>query len=285
MDSKEKDRFAFSILAVKWIGLRYASEDRSSFVWIPQRTALVYTNWRQGEPDDYPYEHCAILQVSGYWNDYRCGVASAFICEKPGGDDLCNAGWTAFDKNCYLISSERLPWTESRLQCQSMGSDLVVIETEAENNFLEHKLSNEAWIGLNDWMYEGEWVWSDRSLASTTWQNWDYGQPDNNMFGIKDCASISADNGLWRTHSCTVHLAVICERSDQLYCDSGWKRHGNSCYLFHPGQLQQKAARQYCQHLSADLVVIDDDDENQFLNTSMDQHSWIGLADSCSDGT
>ncbi|KAK1163317.1 asialoglycoprotein receptor 1-like [Acipenser oxyrinchus oxyrinchus] len=67
----------------------------------------------------------------------------------------CPVNWVEFNGKCYYFSTDKMDWNSSRASCVSMGADLVIIESEAEqvqyckhsslnfcsNNFIENKLS------------------------------------------------------------------------------------------------------------------------------------------------
>lgn len=55
------------------------------WVWASTMETIRYTNWEQGEPNNYIgiAENCLELYLSNFkWNDIRCTHANHFICEK-----------------------------------------------------------------------------------------------------------------------------------------------------------------------------------------------------------
>lgn len=55
------------------------------WVWASTMETIRYTNWEQGEPNNYIGidEDCLELYLSNFkWNDIRCTHANHFICEK-----------------------------------------------------------------------------------------------------------------------------------------------------------------------------------------------------------
>lgn len=44
----------------------------------------------------------------------------------------CPKGWKRFKRNCYFLSTDKMSWAESEQNCTGMGSQLVVINSKAE---------------------------------------------------------------------------------------------------------------------------------------------------------
>ncbi len=44
--------------------------------------------------------------------------------------------WQAFDGSCYMLVLDGVSWMEAREACHNNNADLVVIETEEEEDFL-----------------------------------------------------------------------------------------------------------------------------------------------------
>jgi hypothetical protein len=81
----------------------------------------------------------------------------------------------------YLLA--QATWTQSEDEAISLGGHLVTISDEAENNWVYDTFSliNGApialWLGLNDQLEEGKFVWASGQTSSYT--HWSQGQPDN----------------------------------------------------------------------------------------------------------
>ncbi|KAJ4933214.1 hypothetical protein JOQ06_030049 [Pogonophryne albipinna] len=114
----------------------------------------------------------------------------------------CPEGWRKFDCSCYLLSTEKASWQQSRQNCTARGADLVIVDSDEEQIFLESMISNsqinssmingDTWIGLSD-MGSG-------------------GQPDDGG-GIfeEDCVYINPSKW-WDDLSCWKNLHWICEK-------------------------------------------------------------------------
>ncbi|XP_030268400.1 CD209 antigen-like protein C isoform X12 [Sparus aurata] len=69
------------------------------------------------------------------------------------------------------------------------------------------------------------------------------------------------------------------KKIEEKWCPNGWKRFGCSCY-FRSNQMKTwSQSRTDCQNKGADLVVINNKDENNFVSdlNNMYEESWIGL--------
>uniref|UniRef100_A0A6I8PGA0 Collectin-12 n=1 Tax=Ornithorhynchus anatinus TaxID=9258 RepID=A0A6I8PGA0_ORNAN len=68
-----------------WIGLT-DSDREGEWKWL-DGSAPEFTNWKNGQPDNWgrghgPGEDCAGLIYAGLWNDFQCEDINSFICEK-----------------------------------------------------------------------------------------------------------------------------------------------------------------------------------------------------------
>ena len=91
-----------------------------------------------------------------------------------------------FNNNSYFISApgfaNHLTWEEANLIAAQLGGHLVVIESQAENDFLTASipfeagiLDNQYWIGLRYSPMLGDFKWTNG--AAFSYSNWGFGQP------------------------------------------------------------------------------------------------------------
>ncbi|KGL85783.1 C-type lectin domain family 4 member D, partial [Tinamus guttatus] len=98
----------------------------------------------------------------------------------------CPKEWKFFQKNCYYISTDYMSWNDSKKNCTGMGSNLVVIKTEAEQVFLstwikenvKYGKRNNYFIGLSA-QKVGQWHWVDQTPFNVTAAFWRTGEPSN----------------------------------------------------------------------------------------------------------
>ncbi|KAL4217786.1 hypothetical protein ACF0H5_022524 [Mactra antiquata] len=66
-------------------------------------------------------------------------------------------------------------------------------------------------------------------------------------------------------------------------CPDGWTRFGGSCYYFGHNDVSFLDAQKYCEGFHGYLVNINDEDENKFVTSYLedlkDDRHWIGLTD------
>ncbi|XP_064782795.1 C-type lectin domain family 4 member A-like isoform X1 [Oncorhynchus masou masou] len=131
------------------------------------------------------------------------------LCERT----CCSDGWKKFECSCYFISSEEKTWEKSRQDCLERGTDLVIINSKEEQEFLFH-FKKRVWIGLTDRETEETWKWVDGTPLTTEY--WYDPQPDNaGSTGEEDCVEIHKDQSpltAWNDLSCDCKLNWICEK-------------------------------------------------------------------------
>ncbi|XP_071950819.1 C-type lectin domain family 4 member G-like [Antedon mediterranea] len=64
----------------KWIGLHRDREGR--FAWVTHERS-TYTKYAKDEPNNWKGdEDCVMMYKSGEWNDRKCNLKLAYVCEK-----------------------------------------------------------------------------------------------------------------------------------------------------------------------------------------------------------
>ncbi|XP_042308744.1 hepatic lectin-like [Sceloporus undulatus] len=122
-----------------------------------------------------------------------------------------NTQWVRFHGKCYYFSPEKATWMIAKKKCEAKQSQLVIIKSMAEQNFLQNRTNNQRyWIGLSNKNVEGEWKWLDGSDSTSGFTYWAPGKPNNSESG-EDCAHLW-NNGKWNDVYCTYPCNYICEQ-------------------------------------------------------------------------
>ncbi|XP_062841348.1 CD209 antigen-like protein E [Trichomycterus rosablanca] len=137
--------------------------------------------------------------------------------------ELCDEGWRSLGLKCYFFSTNNLNWAESRDSCVEKGGHLVIITSQAEQDFLALQINALYWMGLNDLEKEGKWMWvNNKTLDETGVKSWfqrsnQASEPDN--WRVEDpsgenCACIRQVEGEkhWVDVSCRRKEKYICEK-------------------------------------------------------------------------
>ncbi|MGH0135432.1 UNVERIFIED_CONTAM: hypothetical protein FKN15_008041 [Acipenser sinensis] len=119
----------------------------------------------------------------------------------------CPCEWTLFSGKCYYFSNENRDWKKAREFCQSQDSDLTVINSDEELNYLKGKVRVAHLVGMSDLETEGVWKWLDGSLVDG--RMWNPGEPNNR--GKEDCGEMS--NGKLNDIPCNIKQRWICEKT------------------------------------------------------------------------
>lgn len=115
----------------------------------------------------------------------------------------------------YGLSTVPDRWTTLHSDAVPLGFDLASVTSPAENGFIVGLLSpgvGNYWIGLNDVLAEGNYVWSDGGLFG--YSNWALGEPNN--LGNEDATHYFWDGQqfLWNDLSTGAQLIAIFEATN-----------------------------------------------------------------------
>ncbi len=135
---------------------------------------------------------CVDLAVS------ECGVSCP--CQS---DEIVSA-----DKSrCYFLQTSEKKWADALSACTARGTgwNLVTINDSSEESFLESRIQDDTWIGLNANAKSGNYVWS--SGQASTYRNWHRKEPD----GSGDCVYLDEKDADWHDTSCTQKYQFMCE--------------------------------------------------------------------------
>ncbi|XP_055007218.1 galactose-specific lectin nattectin-like [Boleophthalmus pectinirostris] len=145
-------------------------------------------------------------------------LATAALLTPPAvaeGDQDCADGWTKFDSHCFKFFEEQKTWTEAEKSCHSLNGNLASIHSEDENTFVVGMIVEatghlaSTWLGGNDAVLEGTWMWSDGSAWDFT--AWADSQPDN-AGGNEHNMHINFNGPYWNDAPNSVTLPYICAK-------------------------------------------------------------------------
>ncbi|XP_072020401.1 macrophage mannose receptor 1-like [Amphiura filiformis] len=225
-----------------WIGLREYTVE-GDYTWTDS-SALDYTNWNPGEPNDHNgEEQCGEVETfdDGRWNDQACGIKLAFVCKRdedstgpitnvptqpPTGN--CPQGWYKLLTKCYRIygifEADRASWLDAKDYCQNSfpgsNANLATIHNSEQQAALAVMMKAapdvDVWIGLSDSGSSGKFHWTDGSNLDYT--NWGAGQPDGVLFpgeGSGSCVEMMNEAlhpGDWNDVNCDNMNAYLCQQ-------------------------------------------------------------------------
>jgi hypothetical protein len=108
-----------------------------------------------------------------FWFTDTVGTTTAVTGTIINDDSTFN-----YNNSTYLLTNLGT-WQQAQAQAQSVGGNLVTINSQAEQDWLISTFgsSEQLWIGLTDQVTEGQFKWA--SGETSTYTNWYAGQPDN----------------------------------------------------------------------------------------------------------
>ena len=147
-------------------------------------------------------------------------AADAQVQSQPCVDGDRQAS-NAADGTCYMVFNGPLTWQAAQAQCISLGANLAIIESEAEQDMVSALAAGfvpgqpDLWLGASDLQSENSFVWVDsKPLVFSRWRS---GEPNNQGANgtDEDCTVIEGDTLAreWDDRSCSSSCPSICERA------------------------------------------------------------------------
>ncbi|XP_059155017.1 uncharacterized protein LOC131940420 isoform X2 [Physella acuta] len=115
----------------------------------------------------------------------------------------------------YEIFHTPMSWDNAEKFCSNFTRKrtLAKVSSQEELNLLNSIRTNQLWLGANDILQEGKWVWTDGTNVDMT-SLWDLDEP-NDQFGNEDCLLINY-RGTFNDVPCDMPLEFACmELNDQ----------------------------------------------------------------------
>ncbi|XP_028719362.1 C-type lectin domain family 6 member A [Peromyscus leucopus] len=152
-----------------------------------------------------------LSELHAYHSSLTCFSEGTRVSEKMWG--CCPSHWKSFGSSCYLISTNENIWSISEQKCIEMGAHLVVINTEAEQNFITQQLNRSLayFLGLSDPQGNNKWQWINNTPFSQNVRFWHPREPN---LPEERCASIVFWHPLnwgWNDVFCDSKYNSICE--------------------------------------------------------------------------
>ena len=195
---------------------------------------------------------------------------------------LANSDWTTAEENAVRM----------------LGGHVVTVDDAAENNFIKTTFADAAgsgrvWIGLNDAVTEGTFVYV--SGQAYTYTNWDTNEPNN--AGDEDYVAMYSGNGFWvdvkdlsSPGIGLVYGVVEADVNAAVYVVQGPETYDGHTYYRLNNTNWSDAESFAVNVLGGHLATVDDAAENNFIKTTFADapgsgRVWIGLNDATTEGT
>lgn len=123
----------------------------------------------------------------------------------------CPADWTKYGNSCYR-SFGSYNWDNAVQVCNQNNAHIVTINDAAENSWvINFSIAGRPWLGYNDIITEGNFVWS---YDTSSYTNWYPGEPNNTM-NAEDCVELYGNeyNATWNDIICSSGRETICEKA------------------------------------------------------------------------
>ena len=220
----------------------------------------------QAQGRDLFVNNNATVKLSGTDGIDRYGSATTL---------LPTQGYRQYNGSFYRLL-EAGTWEQAQAQSQSLGGNLVSINSQQEQDFLigEFGGAQQYWIGLTDKVTEGQFQWINGETSS--FSNWAPGEPNN--LGNEDYVSMNfGAPGKWNDSNGSSSFRGIVE-------NKFFEWNGSKYLLTGPATWEQ--AQVQAAALGGNLVTINSTAERDVLLSSFgaSESLWIGLTDKVTEG-
>ncbi|KAK6181672.1 hypothetical protein SNE40_009482 [Patella caerulea] len=126
----------------------------------------------------------------------------------------CPSGFFRHNSSCYVVPRVLVTWGQAVVYCRALNSELLTIETEDEQTFLQKEMlkhhGENFWLAATDLVVEGEWRWAN-TMSPVLLTFWKPGQPDDIHTAVDgDCVTFGTTG--WSDHHCESVQSFVCER-------------------------------------------------------------------------
>lgn len=109
-----------------------------------------------------------------------------------------------------MCNAYDVTWFVADEACRDFGAHLTSVHNAAEHNRIVSELisTDNTWLGLNDQVAEGAYVWSDGS--DFVYENWGSGEPNNDTG--EDCVEFDRNKSFrWNDDNCDLTRPFVCK--------------------------------------------------------------------------
>ncbi|BFZ22363.1 hypothetical protein BsWGS_25402 [Bradybaena similaris] len=228
----------------------------------------------------------------------NCSSWYGFVCERskalPLQCDVENE-WTFINGSCFRYFPSQMTWYLAKSTCEQFEADLPKVTTAEEVAFIWDKIkisSKLSWIGLKSNITTRTYTWTDGSALDSSLMWWIPSQPQDltyMMYSDPDFCGLISGNGTrrlssWTTENCNERHSFTCSKPQGI-CADGWISHQSICFKFFPKYLLSwSSARQYCQSMEGDLIIIPTQSYQDLVNLYLKELSdagvdsfWLGI--------
>jgi cathepsin B len=124
----------------------------------------------------------------------------------------CPQGWVSRSSLCYRVSNQKLSWSAAKISCSSVGANLLIVSSAAENGFVLNSVglnSRNVWLGLQA---------VSGNIVDTSGQTPSYTNMVSRSNSNQGCVSQirgSRNAGKWQVESCSVQQSFVCVKNAQ----------------------------------------------------------------------
>ncbi|XP_032880026.1 secretory phospholipase A2 receptor [Amblyraja radiata] len=298
-----------------WIGFNKRNPTSAgSWKWSDGSSVVSLFSLDKDKNDDLRI--CAAYRFDKTLAPFQCDEKLGWVCKMPKGTELKKADWYVDEEQLafapwfffqgaeYLFFETEGKWLAAVVACSLMGSNLVSITTQKEQNFIQNRMSRllangheKWWIGLYAENPKTGFRWTDDSPLY--YNNWDVNYPSLLHKRSGRCVYLSAKTGRWGDSKCFLSLPFICKRHNislvevptvdrylpDISCPKGWLYFENKCFLVYvPKDKRQLkhwySSQMFCTIHGGNLATIENEIEQAFLTIQLLERStsvWIGL--------
>ncbi|KAI8503404.1 hypothetical protein Bbelb_192250 [Branchiostoma belcheri] len=145
----------------------------------------------------------------------------------------CQTGYImGEDHLCYRFSTDVVKYADAERACAQDGAGLAVLKDEVSHGFVYGFLQaynphNPHWIGLDDRMIEGQYVYAD-GAALGKFNHWDTAQPDD---ADRDQDCVQMQGYYWDDRACCEEKHYICQAPPAQQITCFCHNHSNQCTM------------------------------------------------------